>query len=82
MYVTDRNHRVSVFNTHGQFLKCFGKKGNREGELFNPEVNGYGQHYCETFMFVIIVTIALLYTNFSSALPLHHTPVIIKSICD
>ena len=36
MYVTDHNHRVSAFSRHGQFLKCFGKQGSGEGELYCP----------------------------------------------
>ena len=37
MYVTDWNHRVSMYTSSGQFIKCFGTKGSGERELFVPE---------------------------------------------
>ena len=37
MYVTDNNHRVSVYTSSGQFIKCFGTKGSGERELIYPE---------------------------------------------
>ena len=30
------NHRVQVFSKEGQFLHCFGSKGNSEGHFVNP----------------------------------------------
>ena len=36
VYITDRNHRVSVYTSSGQFIKCFGTQGRGEGELYNP----------------------------------------------
>ena len=37
MYVTDDNHRVSVYTRIGQFINCFGTKGRGEGDLNVPE---------------------------------------------
>ena len=37
MYVTDENHRVSVYTSNGQFIKCFGTRGSGEGELNYPK---------------------------------------------
>ena len=37
MYVTDDNHRVSVYTSSGQFIKCFGTQGSGEGELHYPK---------------------------------------------
>ena len=35
--VTDRlNHRVQIFDSEGSFLRSFGRKGNRQGELNEP----------------------------------------------
>ena len=31
-----RNHRVSMFQTNGQFVKCFGRKGSGLGQLDKP----------------------------------------------
>ncbi len=37
MYVTeDGNNRVSIFDTYGTFLHCFGKIGSGEGEFTRP----------------------------------------------
>ncbi len=37
MYVSEcDNNRVSIFDTNGIFLRCFGKGGNGEGELNRP----------------------------------------------
>ena len=36
VYVTNGSHLVSAFNTHGKFLKCFGKLGSGSGELYYP----------------------------------------------
>ena len=38
VYVTNENHRVSVYTSSGQFIKCFGTRsqGSGEGELFYP----------------------------------------------
>ena len=37
VYVTDDNHRVSVYTRIGQFINCFGTKGRGEGDLNDPE---------------------------------------------
>ena len=37
VYVTDWNHRVSVYTSSGQFIKCLGTKGSGEGELYYPK---------------------------------------------
>ena len=37
VYVTDENHRVSVYTSDGPFIKCFGTRGNGEGELDSPK---------------------------------------------
>ncbi len=36
VYVSYGNNRVSVFDTNGTFLHCFGKTGSREGEFDKP----------------------------------------------
>ena len=37
VYVSEcGNHRVSIFDTSGKFLHCFGKYGSGEGEFNNP----------------------------------------------
>ena len=39
LYVTDvHNHRVSLFKTDGQFLKCFGSFGSGPGQFNKPAV--------------------------------------------
>ena len=37
VYITDSNHRVSVYTSSGQFIKCFGTQGSGEGELDYPK---------------------------------------------
>ena len=36
VYITDKNHCVSVYTSSGQFIKCFGVQGRGEGELDHP----------------------------------------------
>ena len=37
IYVSESgNHRISVFNSQGNFLHCFGKKGNERGMFHLP----------------------------------------------
>ena len=38
LYITESgaNNRVSIFTTHGEFIHCFGKCGDKEGQFNNP----------------------------------------------
>ena len=53
MYVSEwANHRVSVFDTKGSFLHCFGKRGSGEGEFISPygiTTDTFGNLYVSDF---------------------------------
>ena len=52
VYVSDGNHRVSVFDTKGTFLHCFGEYGSGEGEFNHPygiTTDTFGKLYVSDF---------------------------------
>ena len=37
LYVSElSNNRISIFDTNGCFIHCFGKRGSGEGEFYSP----------------------------------------------
>ena len=53
MYVNElSNHRVSIFDTNGCFLHCFGKQSGEKGEL-----NGPFELQCNGCMYISAINI-------------------------
>ena len=62
------NHRVQVFTANGKYIRQFGNKGSREGELNEPKgssdivyVSEYGNHHIsllekDTFLDCLVYT--------------------------
>ena len=46
IYCENDNHCISIFITSGEFIRCFGEKGRKEGQFNSPKsLNRYGYLY-------------------------------------